>query len=195
LITKEFGPGHNVTVDADAGWLRDDGRLVSIRIYRQTKNGKPASDAELASLQAGVDKTPPGDDYVLPLTRAGMADYTFDSAPCPKCPSSQVAISFSSKKRDGDHGDGTIVVDGASHQFVRLDFVPSVFPPHVDSATMVMAFGVVLPGGAVDLVSVKQHYTGHMFFLHGGADITTLMGNYRRFASRDEGMKALAAGV
>ncbi|MBV8117167.1 MAG: hypothetical protein JOZ01_04275, partial [Candidatus Eremiobacteraeota bacterium] len=46
-----------------------------------------------------------------------------------------------------------------------------------------------------DVVEVRQHYAGHFLTISGGADITTTLTNYRRFASRDEGLKALAAGI
>lgn len=194
VASTEWGPGRNISIETDSGWLRSNGNVVAIRFYDRTKDGALASPSQLAKLQAEADKNLPGDDYTLPLVRAAIADYQFATTACAACPAGQTAIAFTSRKRDGDHGDGTMILEAATHRVVRLEFVPSVLPPHVDRATIVMKFGRVLPD-LWDLITVKQHYSGHMLLFRGGEDIVTGFSDYHRFRTKEEGTHALAAGL
>jgi hypothetical protein len=190
---EQHAPGHDASLDVQSGLLRDGDRVVAVRIYSQVANGKTASSEDLVKAQGDADKNLPGNDYLLPLHEDQLSDYRIDSGTCDQCPAGSVAIHFTSLKRDESHGDGTMVVD-ASHHIVRIDFVPGAFPKHVDKATVTLTFGRVLPD-LWDVVEMQQHYAGHVLFISGGADITTSLSNYRRFASRDEATKALAAGI
>jgi hypothetical protein len=192
--SEQRAPGHDASLDVQAGLLRDGDRIIAARIYSQVANGKPASSDELAKAQADSDTKLQSDDYWLPLREDQIADYRIESGTCDQCPPGSVAVRFTSLKRDESHGDGTIVVDASSHHIVRVDFVPSALPKHVDKASVTITFGRVLPD-LWDVVEMRQHYAGHMLFISGGADITTSLSNYRRFASRDEGLKALASGI
>ncbi len=192
--SEQRAPGHDASLDVQSGLLRDGDRVVAVRIYSQVSNGTAASVDELAKAQADANKKLPNDDYWLPLREDQVTDYRLESATCNPCDPSEVAIHFTSLKRDESHGNGTIVVDVSSHHIVRVDFVPSVLPRYVDKASVTMTFGRVLPD-LWDVVEMHQHYGGHVLFIRGGADIATTLTNYRRFASRDEGLKALASGI
>ena len=69
-----------------------------------------------------------------------------------------------------------------------------MLPNHVDKASISIVLGRALPD-LWDVVEMDQHYSGHLLFISGGADITTSLGNYRRFKSRADGLKALDRGV
>lgn len=191
--SEQRAPGHDASLDVQSGLLRDGDRVDAVRIYSQITNGAPASAGDLAKAQADADKTLSNDAYWLPLREDQIAGYRIENGSCDGCAPGTVAFRFTSLKRDESHGDGTVVID-ASHHIVRVDFVPSAFPKYVDKASVTMTFGQVLPD-LWDVVEMRQHYSGHVLFVRGGADITTTFSNYRRFASRDDGLKALAAGV
>ncbi len=192
--SEQRAPGHDASLDVQSGLLREGDRIVAVRTYSQVANGTAASADELAKAQADADKKLPNDDYWLPLREDQVPDYRFETGTCNPCDPGEVAIRFTSLKRDESHGNGTIVVDVSSHHIVRIDFVPSALPKYVDKASVTMTFGRVLPD-LWDVVEMHQHYAGHVLFVRGGADIATTLTNYRRFASRDEGLKALASGI
>ena len=187
---REHGPGHNTSREVDEIRLRNDGRLIALRILREVKDGKATAQSELAKEQAAANEHLPGDDYRLPVTAEALADYRFTTAPCAPCSPGVEAIAFTSLKRDDDHGDGMVFVDTALRHITRLTFAPSVLPNHVDSAAIVMLFGQVLPD-LWDLENETQHYDGHVLFIHGGAEVTRTYGSYRRFATLEQGTAAL----
>lgn len=178
----EHGPGHTKTQLVDSIRVRDGSRLVAVRLLAQVSDGKAASPAELAKLQADIEKQFPPEDYELPLATPELAEYRFDvsNAPCNKCPAGSIAIAFTSLQRDDSHGDGIMTIDGSSHHILSMDFRPSVLPPHADSGSISIAFGPVLPD-LWDVVSTTSHYTGHMFVFHGGADIVQTDSAYHRY--------------
>jgi hypothetical protein len=192
IAAQQHGPGHDGTLDEQSGVLREENAVVAVRIYKQVSNG-PAG-GNLAKAQAGADKYLPDDEYQLPLREDRLADYTFETAACDGCAAGNVAVRFTSLKRDETHGDGLAVIDTAAHHFVRIDFVPSVLPKYVDKASISIVFGRALRD-LWDVFEMDQHYSGHMLFISGGADITTSLGNYRRFKSRGDGLRALDSGV
>jgi hypothetical protein len=191
---QQRAPGHNASLDVQAGFLRDGDRVIAVKIYSRVANGAPASADDLAKAQADADKTLANDDYVLPLSEDRMADYRIANATCDQCAAGSQAIRFTSLKRDQSHGDGIVVIDSETHHILRVDFVLSALPKHVDGASVTLTFGRVLPD-LWDETEMHEHYTGHVLFISGGAEIVTTLSGYRRFASRDEGLKAVAAGV
>ncbi len=190
---REYGPAHNKTVVEDSLRLRNNGLLVRVRLLSSVSNGNVASHDDLAQKQSQLDKHLPDEDYRLPVESDALRDYRFSyAASCAGCPAGSTAILFTSIVRDNGHGDGTLAIDPTSHEVLRVEFRPSVFPSHVDSGTIVTVFGRVLPD-LWDVVETKQHYTGHLLFMHGGADIDQVYGSYKRFGSLAEGFAALAA--
>jgi len=191
LAAQQHAPAHDGTLDEQAGVLRDGARVIAVHVYSLQSAG--SAGATLAKAQAGAEKNLPDDTYQLPLREEFLADYTFAGAVCTGCAAGTVSVRFTSVKRDETHGDGVAVIDTVAHHFVRLDFTPSVLPKFVDKASISIVLGRVLPN-LWDIVEMDQHYSGHMMFLSGGADITTTLGNYRRFATHNDGLKALTSG-
>lgn len=191
---QQRAPGHNASLDEQSAFLREGDRTISVKVYTRVANGANASAGDLAKAQTDDEKSLPDDNYVLPLREDRVADYRIESAPCDRCDAGTIAIRFTSLKRDPSHGDGTMIVETATHHVIRVDFVPAAFPKHVDSASATITFGRVTPD-LWDVVEMREHYAGHVLFISGGADITTSFSNYRRLASQDEGLKALDSGI
>lgn len=176
----EHGPAHNLDRSSSAIVLRDDGVVVKMRTFGDDSN-KP---------------TYVEDDYHLPIETKYLGEYRFavGSAECDRCPAGATAIDFTSLKRDDEHGDGTMWIDGPSHRFVALHFHPSVLPARTDSADITVAFGQVLPD-LWDVTVTEQQYNGHTFVFHGWGHVQQRQTQYRRFASIGEGLTALSAAV
>jgi hypothetical protein len=188
-------PAHNKLIVADSARIRRDGTIVVAKLYRQTVDGTPSGPDEIAKEQAELNKDVPDEDYTLPLSPSALGDYTFGTpSPCASCEDGVVAVAFTSRKRDDDHGDGTAYVDGKNRHFVRLEFVPSVTPKGADSGSVTITFGRAL-ADLWDVVAEKQRYTGHVLFIHGSADVTISNRNYRRFDSLEQARAAVDAGL
>jgi hypothetical protein len=194
-VYDQRAPAHNKSIVADSARMRRDGTIVAAKLYRQTVDGTASAPDEIAKEQAELNKELPDEDYTLPLTAAALGDYEFGSpSACAGCDDGVVSVSFTSRKRDDDHGDGTAFVDEKNHRFVRLEFVPSVTPKGADSGNVTITFGRAL-SNLWDIVSEKQRYTGHLLFIHGSADVTVTNRNYRRFDSLEQARAAVDAGL
>ncbi len=185
-VYDQRAPAHNKSIVADSARIRRDGTIVAAKLYRQTVDGTASAPDEIAKEQAELNKELPDEDYTLPLTAVALGDYAFGSpSACSGCDDGVVSVSFTSRKRDDDHGDGTAFVDEKNQRFVRLEFVPSVTPKGADSGSATIIFGRAL-SNLWDIVSEKQRYTGHLLFIHGSADVTITNRNYRRFDSLEQ---------
>jgi hypothetical protein len=176
----EHGPAHSVDRSSQAIVLRDDGEVVKTRIL--------GGSAGMPTLVEA--------DYRLPIERKYLAEYRFSggSAPCEQCPAGAVAVDFVSLRRDDDHGDGTMWIDGASRRVLAMHFHPSVLPPHTDSADVSVAFGQVLPD-LWDVTITEQQYNGHTFLFHGWGHVEQRQTNYRRFATVEDALKNINAAA
>jgi hypothetical protein len=194
-VYDQRAPAHNKSIVADSARIRRDGTIVAAKLYRQTVDGTASAPDEIAKEQAELNKALPDEDYTLPLTAGALGDYAFGSpSACSGCDDGVVSVSFTSRKRDDDHGDGTAFVDEKDHRFVRLEFVPSVTPKGADSGDATITFGRAL-ANLWDIVSEKQRYTGHLLFIHGSADVTVTNRNYRRFDSLELARAAVDSGL
>lgn len=176
----EHGPAHNVDRSSRAMVLRDDGAVVKMRTF-----GDDAAKPTYVE-----------DDYRLPVESKYLTEYRFTpgSAACDRCPSGAIAVEFISLKRDDEHGDGTMWIDGSSHRFLALHFHPSALPARTDSADITVAFGQVLPD-LWDITVTEQQYNGHTFIFHGWGHVQQRQTAYRRYSSVTEGLTALSAAV
>jgi hypothetical protein len=57
-----------------------------------------------------------------------------------------------------------------------------------------MTFGRTLPD-LWDIASEHQHYTGHLLFIHGSADVAVTRSPYRRFDSVEQARAAVGNGI
>jgi len=176
----EHGPAHNVERLSRAMVLRDGGAVVKVRTFGRPSNPPTYVEA----------------DYELPIEPAYLTEYRFTAgtASCALCPAGAIAIDFVSLRRDDEHGDGTMWVDGSSHRVLALHYHPSVLPAHTDSADVTVAFGQVLPD-LWDVTVTEQQYNGHEFVFHGWGHVEQRQTAYRRFASVADGLTALSAAA
>ena len=117
IVAQEHAPAHDGTLDERAGVLREGDHVVAVRVYDRQSGG--AAGASLVKAQTDAENNLPDDNYQLPLREDFLADYTFESAPCDACAAGNVAVRFTSTKRNETHGDGIAVIDAAAHHFLR----------------------------------------------------------------------------
>jgi hypothetical protein len=193
--TDRRAPGNNQRTAAESARVVQDGHTVNVKLYQRTTDGVAATAEDLATRQAALEKSLPGDDYTLPVTEKLLADYQFGTpSACAGCDRGVVAIPFTSLKRDDNHGDGTVYVDESARHILRFEFKPSVNPKEVDSGEILVTFGRAT-SDLWDVVTVKQRYGGHRLFIRWSYETVATHTAYRRFDSLDEARAALASGA
>jgi hypothetical protein len=175
---REHGPAHDRRVEKLSLLVRVNGKLVAVR----AQGGKQAETRDEA------------EPYVLPLDPETLPEYRFAPAACDGCAQGTLAVAFTSLQRDADHADGAMIVDTKASRIERLSFHPAVLPHGADSGTIDMRFGQVLPD-LWDVVTVEEHYTGHVLFMHGWAEIHRADASYRRFASAADALSAASGSA
>lgn len=193
-VVTQRAPGHNEDDANDSGRLREDGRLVWAHRYSGNAGGKQYTSADLAKINAQLDKKPPGEDVDVPLSPEALSDYRLAPAACSGCATGSIAFSFTSSKRDTDHRDGLYIIDGKTDRLTQIVCHPAVLPKDADSGTITVTFGRVTPD-LWSIVEARQHWTGHVLFIHGSRDIVATYSNYRRFSSSDQAHKVILAGI
>jgi hypothetical protein len=193
-VVTQRAPGHNEDDANDSARLRDDGRLVWAHRYSGNAAGKQYTPDDLAKVNAQLDKKAPGEDIEVPLSSDALSDYRVASAPCTGCAPGSVAFSFTSLKRDANHSDGLYIIDGRTDRLTQIVCHPAILPKDADSGTMTVTFGRVTPN-LWSIVEARQHWTGHVLFIHGSRDTVATYSNYRRFSSADQAHKAILAGL
>ncbi|HET9392847.1 MAG TPA: hypothetical protein VFO29_04915 [Candidatus Rubrimentiphilum sp.] len=193
-VVTQRAPGHNEDDANDSGRLRDDGRLVWAHRYSGNAGGKQYTADDIAKVNAQLDKKPPGEDVDVPLSPDALAEYRLAPAACSSCAPGSIAFSFTSSKRDANHNDGMYIIDGRTGRLTQIVCHPAVLPKDADSGTITVTFGRVTPD-LWSVVEVRQHWTGHVLFIHGSRDVVSAYSNYRRFSSLDQAHKSILAGI
>ena len=163
-------------------------RVVSVRVKRDVESGKETGAADLAKMQALADKTHFGEfNFLLPTEPSQLGDFTYGD---PVVSGKTASISFRSIKRDQNHCDGTISIDTAAMQIIKIGYVPAVMPESAKQGSGTITFGEVLPG-IWKMVRDESHYSGQKFFIKGSADIVITQSHYRKFATQAAAEKAI----
>jgi hypothetical protein len=189
--SSQSGGGMSQVLDSESARVYQDGRPAAAKLYHRVNNGVAAPPEEIARRQAALDKNPPGDDYALPLTESALADFHFGT---PAAERGVIAIPFTSTKRDETHEDGTVFIDDKKHHILRFEFRPSALPKEAESAEITVTLGQAT-SDLWDVVSIKQHFSGHVGPVQGTLDVAATHTAYHRFNSLDEARSKLAAGL
>ena len=166
-----------------------NGTPMRARVLRLFREGKP-NDAERRKLE---ERTNAGFKrgrtlFDAPYDGSFTADYAFSLAEGERCGPGELAIAFSSAKRDEHHGTGALVLTGEGH-VKRMRFRPNVYPQHVTEGEVLLERGPVLP----DLWSTRSltvRYRGGVGPVKGSFDLKQRFEQYRRFTSVDAAMAA-----
>jgi len=180
--------------NSDSGQLMENGKFVKIAYYRIVRDGHTFSSSEVRQRadQTNKDWAAGKVFFKEPYDAQYIDDYAFGEpqTACSSCPSGTQAVSFTSAKRDAQHGSGTMYINVANAHVVRLEYTPYSLPPHATSGTVTEVGGAALP----DLwyvVRINEVYTGHALVFSGTGTFTGIFDHFRRFASLAAGETAL----
>lgn len=185
------------TEQSDSGLLLKDGAFVRAHYYRVVEDGKEFSATELAGRDKQTNEGWSAGKVFFkePYDRRFVGDYQFDTAGgCADCASGTVRVTFESRKHDAQHGAGTMWIDPANAQVVKLTYVPYAFPPHATSGTVTETTAQVLPN-LWYVARIEETYAGRALLLRGTATFTASMDHFQRFATLADGEDAVRDGT
>ncbi len=179
---------------SDSGQLMEDGKFVKIAYIESYAMGARSRPQKFvsASDQTNKDWAAGKVFFKEPYDARYMDDYAFGEpqTACSSCPAGTQAVSFTSAKRDAQHGSGTMYINVANAHVVRLEYTPNSLPPHATSGTVTEVGGAALP----DLwyvVRINEVYAGHALVFSGTGTFTGIFDHFRRFTSLAAGETAL----
>lgn len=160
-----------------------DGKPVDTHVLAMTNDGKPASAADRAKLQAQINesqrKDPDGMD--LPLERRHLSNYVFAAAGCQGCEPGTQAFTFRGTVRDQRHGDGRLEL-GRDGRFRKLSFKPCANPPKVSEADVLLEAGPVGPNWW-GVTRFHARYAGGVGPVRGSMTMDQRQEAFKRFAN------------
>jgi hypothetical protein len=173
------------------GTLWVDGAVVALKIYASTFDGRDTSGG-LPDLQRMLDQRLAPELERSPLRTQGEPYHRYEIVPCADCPSGVVAASFTSLVRDAQHRDGTLWIERSTGHILKM--VSRVAVPRADVLLeTTTTYGPILTDawGAVreQLHTEVQTQSGLV-----ASDMTITLDRCRRFASAEEGPKAVENG-
>jgi hypothetical protein len=195
LVQQTTAPANNDLFVSDGKFVWRDGAFAKMKFFLVTDNGRALSQADVDKRTAESNEgwTSGKAMFREPFEPGHLGDYTYDaSGEAGVCSSTAIAVRFTSKLRDQQHGDGTMCIDVASKHALLLKFVPAELPPHASTATVTETLGEALPG-TWHVVKVEEHYGGQVLFIRGTLDVTVDYKDFRRFETIDAGLAALGS--
>ena len=116
----------------------ESGTLVRVRVESYSINGRPASPADIASVERSWNHPNPSDVFAPPYDPRHLAEYQYQQT-------AASTIGFSSNVNDAGHGRGSFTYDAAGN-VISISYQPNVLPPHASSGQIIDLRGQVLPG-------------------------------------------------
>ncbi len=172
------GPFHmrtfSETVYEEAG-----GAPVRKRVLRFVDGGRTAAPDELAKRSAAADVPSSRFGMRLPVCLGSVDDYVFGK---PSVDGDLISVDFTSKVRDGAHGDGSLSFLRDENRIATIVIRPAALPEHATSMTTTLDFGLVT-SDRWDVVKVTHQFTGREGFISGAGVSITTYERYRPFAS------------
>lgn len=159
-----------------------DGTIVRVRILTYTIDGKPAGDADRATMIQAYQAPKPGQLFHVPFDARYVAEYQYVQ-------SGPRTIAFSSTIQDGSHGDGTFTYDAAG-DVLSYTYQPNALPPHATSGTIVDRRAEVLPNDW-RITYETQQYKGSYGPFPGRANEEVDFYGFRRFTDLQSAIGAL----
>lgn len=166
-----------------------DGHPARARVLEVIQDGKP-DEAERQKTEARTDEAfrQGTNHFAAPYEPGSMGDYTVAWAPKEPRGPGEVAIAFTSLKKDERHGSGVLIVTKEG-RVKRLRYTPSVLPARVSHGEVTVERGEVAPGmwGPVRMSLTFKGTTGPM------SGVFTLNQRYEKFRRFNSIEAALAA--
>lgn len=169
--------------------VANDGQPVDSKLLALSIDGKPAAEKQRRELETRTRDAIKANKNSLrgPFHEAYMADYTFSAMPCKGCEPGETAMRFKSLKRDERHGDGTMVLTGASgdRRVRRVQYQPSALPAQASEGEVTLE-----ATGAWGFDRMQARYKGGAGPLTGAFAMTQRQSGHRRFATVEAALAA-----
>lgn len=166
-----------------------DGRPARARVLEVITDGKP-DETERQKTEARTDEAfrKGTNHFAAPYEPGSTDDYTLAWAPKEPHGPGEVAIAFTSLKKDERHGSGVLVVTKEG-RVKRLRYTPSVLPARVTHGEVSIERGEVAPGmwGPVRMSLTFKGSAGPM---SGTFTLNQRYEKFRRFSSLEAALAA-----
>jgi hypothetical protein len=160
----------------------DDGATVRVRVDSYTINGKPASAAQVSSLEQSWDNPKPSDVFAPPFDARNLGAYQYATG-------SPTTIDFTSTVNDAGHGRGSFTHD-AQNNVVSITYQPNALPPHATSGEITDLRSEVLPGYWATTQETQQYRGSYGPFPASGT-VQNTFSNFRRYPDLSSALRAL----
>lgn len=180
---------------SDSGILLHNGYFVAAQYYRITRDGKASDAKQIAdrTKQTNADWLAGKVFFKEPYDPRFLRDYSFiERMPCAACRSGTARVDFGTSAADAQHGRGTMWIDRATGQVLRLTYIPNALPPHATSGSVSETSGMALPG-LWYVVRIDETYHGHVLILSGVGTFTGIFDQFRRFSTAAAARSALGS--
>jgi len=190
-FTMHVGP-IGKDVHNEIGVLMRDGEYVRTKYYSGSTNGRPDDDAELRRQEqhANEDLAAGRGFFKRPVDPRFVEDYKFEGEGSDRSERDAVTVGFTSLVRDGQHGDGTLVIDEATARVLSIEYDMNRPPDHASNAHVVETYGDAMPG-LWTCMRTEETYKGRLGFVGGTATMTYTYDHFRRFTHADAAVAAL----
>lgn len=185
-LVAAAGPAH-FSQSSDAIMLMNDATYSHIHYLRIEENGHVLNASEMAKREAANNhELEAGKDvFKQPFDRRYLADYQYTIVPC-TCASGEIAVHFTSRIADTQHGAGDMHIDEATGHVLDLTYTPNVWPDHANAGLVSETFGQALPG-LWAIVRIDRTYTGRVLFVTGHSTVTEVLDNFHHFTDAEAG--------
>jgi hypothetical protein len=180
---------------SDSAFVMRDGAYVRIKYYRIVQDGAVWPASKIAGRDADTNsKWSRGEVFFKePYIRRYLSDYSFAvQNDCGACRRGSATVAFTSRVRDSQHGDGTMLIDRASGHVLALSYTPNQLPKHASWGHVAETGGAALRG-LWYVTRISEQFRGHALLISGDATFDGAFDHFRRFKSLGEAEAALDA--
>lgn len=180
------GPAH-FSQSSDAIMLMNDSTYAHIHYLHIEENGHVLNASEMAKREAANNhELEAGKDvFKQPFDQRYLADYQYAIVPC-VCANGEVAVHFTSRIADAQHGAGDMHIDEATAHVLDLAYTPNVLPDHANAGLASETFGEAVPG-LWTIVRIDRTYGGRVLFVTGHGTVTEVLDNFHHFTDAEAG--------
>lgn len=179
--TRIKSPVFNQESQSESLVASKDGILVRASLNRLLINGKEATKQQLQEQQAKTNEAiQKGQNFIkMPFDPRFVDEYSFNVSK--NSPAGIKVVSFSSSRKDEQHGNGELTLDKKLH-VVEMHFTPNKMPPHVSSCVLHFECGEVAPG-IFGIRTLNGDYRGSYGPISGSFTLKQCYDRYQRFNS------------
>lgn len=193
LISVAHAAGRITHGEVVQGLLFVDGIPARAKLYRATSDGADAPAFAKQKLQDALNRRVATPER-SPLLEAFATEYRYEIVACDDCEPGVARVKFASVARDVHHADGTMWIEQATAHIVKSRSTPAALTSPMTSSETTTVYGTTA-AGAWGFVRSESRTSAKVFIMNVSSETTETAERYRRFATVDEGRKAIDDGT